>query len=589
MAEDRLEDTTFDAIIIGTSTVQSLLAGTLAVVGKKILHVDSNQFYGSEYTTWTLEGLTSFLEQNQNPKPVTTEETKDESNRPCTVSVNVHKIAGNTLWASQSQLRSFNIDMIPKELWCTGDLVDVLVATNVTRYLEFHTIQQSFLYLDSKFEPVPCSKGDIFKSKFLGLSEKRKLMKFITLCSDPNNEALLSQMDKPFSEFIMNQDLSPNLRSFILYSITLAFETPDRMTITTMEGLKRLQTYMKSVGRYGGSTPFLYPSYGTSEISQSYCRLCAVHAGTYLLRVTAEELLVDADNKVKGIVSTNGQQLSAPVVIADKASALSLLAKLHPSSKYAQENKPQFGFCRAVCIAKAKLVQSNEENTLVVIPPQTAGINNKDAIHILQLSSMSQVAPRGYYLIHLTTKMGDGAEAALQCAINVLFKEPPTPVTEPEGDSEPAGEESQKQEQPAPTDTKPQVLWYTIFSQKLHSPEVLNDEAFPLPSNFYCFTETCSSLAGFEEELNDVKRIFAAIVPDEDFPPRVEETNYEYGNDEEEEEEKVQPVQPTASSTVVESTEEVTDAAANALEADSSEQAAPATTQEHEKNQTDAE
>jgi len=71
----------------------------------------------------------------------------------------------------------------------------------------------------------------------------------------------------------------------------------------------------------------------------SSARLCAVHTGTYLLRVTAQELLVDADNKVKGILSTTGQNLSAPIVIADKASALSLLSKLNPSSKYAQENK----------------------------------------------------------------------------------------------------------------------------------------------------------------------------------------------------------------------------------------------------------
>jgi len=103
MAKDsRLEDTNFDAIVIGTSTVQSLLAGTLAVVGKKILHVDSNHFYGSEYTTFTLEGLTTFLEQNQNPNAAS---SQDDASAPSTVKLNVHKIGGDTKWASQSQLR----------------------------------------------------------------------------------------------------------------------------------------------------------------------------------------------------------------------------------------------------------------------------------------------------------------------------------------------------------------------------------------------------------------------------------------------------------------------------------------------------
>jgi RAB protein geranylgeranyltransferase component A len=46
-------DDTFDAIVIGTGLVESILAAALARAGKKVLHVDQNQFYGSDWSTLT--------------------------------------------------------------------------------------------------------------------------------------------------------------------------------------------------------------------------------------------------------------------------------------------------------------------------------------------------------------------------------------------------------------------------------------------------------------------------------------------------------------------------------------------------------
>ena len=61
----------------------------------------------------------------------------------------------------------------------------MLVTANLTHYLEFKTIQRTFLVKEEKggrmemgVEAVPSSKGDIFRSS-LGLLEKRRFF-FLT-------------------------------------------------------------------------------------------------------------------------------------------------------------------------------------------------------------------------------------------------------------------------------------------------------------------------------------------------------------------------------------------------------------------------
>ena len=43
----------FDIIVVGTGLIESILAAALARVGQKVLHVDQNNHYGSDWTTLT--------------------------------------------------------------------------------------------------------------------------------------------------------------------------------------------------------------------------------------------------------------------------------------------------------------------------------------------------------------------------------------------------------------------------------------------------------------------------------------------------------------------------------------------------------
>ena len=66
---------TFDYVILGTGLVQSLLAGALGMQGKRVIHIDRNQFYGEYMSSYTLEDFpTPSVQCRPRPKDVVVEE-----------------------------------------------------------------------------------------------------------------------------------------------------------------------------------------------------------------------------------------------------------------------------------------------------------------------------------------------------------------------------------------------------------------------------------------------------------------------------------------------------------------------------------
>ena len=63
-------------------------------------------------------------------------------------------------------------------------MVDVLVRSDVARYLEFQAVKQLLSPREGKMEPVPCSRADLFSTKEVSMPEKRKMMKFLTFCAE---------------------------------------------------------------------------------------------------------------------------------------------------------------------------------------------------------------------------------------------------------------------------------------------------------------------------------------------------------------------------------------------------------------------
>ncbi|XP_031566062.1 rab proteins geranylgeranyltransferase component A 2-like [Actinia tenebrosa] len=61
--------TEYDAIVLGTGLPESVVAAALARVGQKVLHLDRNDYYSSQWTTFTFDGLLKWIEENQTTAP----------------------------------------------------------------------------------------------------------------------------------------------------------------------------------------------------------------------------------------------------------------------------------------------------------------------------------------------------------------------------------------------------------------------------------------------------------------------------------------------------------------------------------------
>ena len=60
--EEKDGQTEFDVILVGTGIVESILSCGLSRAGKKILHLDANQFYGSNFASLNLKQYKSYID-----------------------------------------------------------------------------------------------------------------------------------------------------------------------------------------------------------------------------------------------------------------------------------------------------------------------------------------------------------------------------------------------------------------------------------------------------------------------------------------------------------------------------------------------
>lgn len=74
--------------------------------------------------------------------------------------------------------RDFAIDLIPKFMMANGELVRMLVHTDVTRYMEYKQIAGSYVYRDGRISKVPATEMEAVRSPLMGLFEKRRAKNF---------------------------------------------------------------------------------------------------------------------------------------------------------------------------------------------------------------------------------------------------------------------------------------------------------------------------------------------------------------------------------------------------------------------------
>ncbi|KAL2012606.1 hypothetical protein VTN00DRAFT_131 [Thermoascus crustaceus] len=412
----------YDVVVLGTGLTECVLSGILSVEGNKVLHIDRNDHYGGEAASVNLETL---FKKYRNVQP------------------------GEEPWKKYGRANDWNIDLVPKLLMANGDLNRILLATDVTKYLEFRQIAGSYVQQGSGKQAtvakVPSNADEALRSSLMGLFEKRRAKKFLEWVGeynedDPKTHLGLNTKSCTMREVYDKFSLEDPTRDFIGHSMALyqsdAYITTQGMVKETVD---RIRLYVNSMALYGKS-PYIYPLYGLGELPQAFARLSAIYGGTYMLNTGVDEVLYE-NGKVSGIKATmkDRDEPGKDMKFTTKTK------KIIADPSYFPEKRKETGqyLLKAICVLKHPIDKTDSSDSLQLIIPQSQVKRDHD-IYVAMVSSAHNVCPKGYYVAIVSTISNDADPAKQQeklqpgferlGEIEEIFMGDPVPLYEPKTD-----------------------------------------------------------------------------------------------------------------------------------------------------------
>jgi len=361
-------DEEYDVIVLGTGLTECILSGLLSKDGKKVLHMDRNDYYGGESASLNLTQLYRHFRPGQ--------EAPSELGRD----------------------RDYAVDLVPKFIIASGELTQILVHTDVTRYLEFKQIAGSFVYRDGRISKVPSTEMEAVKSPLMGLFEKRRAKKFFEFLQNWKNDDPATQhgldLDKDSMKTVYEKfGLEPGTQDFIGHAMALYLDD-DYITKPARAAYDRIVLYTASMARYGKS-PYIYPLYGLGELPQSFARLSAIYGGTYMLDKPIEEI-VTKDGKFVGVRS-GSETVKAKQVIGDP-SYFGAGKQIEGQIRAVEESK----VVRAICVLKHPIPETDDSDSCQIIIPQNQ-VGRRNDIYIAMVSSTHNVCAKGIHIAIVST------------------------------------------------------------------------------------------------------------------------------------------------------------------------------------------
>jgi Rab GDP dissociation inhibitor len=377
---EALADGEYDAIVMGTGLKECILSGLLAVNGKKVLHVDRNQYYGGECASLNLTNLYGKFKPGVEPR------------------------------SDLGSNRDYNIDLIPKFIMACGKLVKMLLHTKVTRYLEFKNVDGSYVFKGGKTYKVPATPEEALKSSLMGIFEKRKfrnLLKFIYNYEedDPKTFEGLDLFKVPMSEVYEKYGVDANTQSFVGHAMAL-MRDDSYISKPAIDTVRAIKLYAYSLERYGKS-PYIYPIYGLGGLPEGFSRLCAIHGGTFMLNRGVDELLFDENGRAWGIRAGN-EVAKGKLIIGDPS--------YFPSSKLRKTGKA----VRSIFVLNHPVPNTNDSESLQIIIP-AAQANRSNDIYVCVVSHAHMVAAKGMYVAIVSTVVEtENPLAEIEVGVNLL-------------------------------------------------------------------------------------------------------------------------------------------------------------------------
>mmetsp|Transcript_36747 Transcript_36747/g.95144 ORF Transcript_36747/g.95144 Transcript_36747/m.95144 type:complete len:442 (-) Transcript_36747:905-2230(-) len=370
-------DESYDAIVLGTGLKECIISGLLSTDGKKVLHLDRNDYYGGESASLDLEQF-------------------------------YKKFKGASPPQQFGRAKDYYIDQIPKYIMANGQLVKILLHCGVENYLDFKQADGSYVLRDSRIYKLPATDKEAIASKLMGLFEKRRCRNFFIYIQDVDENNRATWKDRALDTMTMQElfesfSLDRNTWEFIGHA--LALHTDDKyLGRPALDTVRKVKLYHESFARYGQS-PYIYPLYGLGDLPQAFARLSAVYGGTYMLDTKIDEIVYE--NGVVAGVRSGDKVAKAPIVVGDPT--------------YFPDKVEETGKAvRAFCLLNHPVPNTNENGSCqIIIPQRQAGRNND--IYVFVSSFTHNVAPKGMYIAIVSTTVETGSpEQELKAGLDLL-------------------------------------------------------------------------------------------------------------------------------------------------------------------------
>jgi Rab GDP dissociation inhibitor len=380
-----LADGEYDAIILGTGLKECIISGILSVDGKKVLHMDRNDYYGAESASVNLNQL-------------------------------FEKFKAGTPPAGLGASRDYNIDMQPKFLMANGKLVKMLVMTGVNKYLEFKQVDGSYVLKDGKINKVPATDTEALSTPLVGFFEKRRLRSFVMYVQDYEADKPATHKGYDLSRMTSKElfdkfGLEKGTIDFIGHALAL-YDNDTYQSQPAIDLVDRCKLYGESLARYGKS-PYLYPLYGLGELPQAFARLAAVYGGTYMLNKPVSRIVYNAEGQACGVVSVG----------EDGKPAFAKCKQIVGDPTYFPEKSVVKGkVVRCIAVLSHPITPGNEASCQIILPQNQIGRTND--IYVFCVSSSHCAAPDGKYIALVSTvSTRPDLESNLSKAANEELKE----------------------------------------------------------------------------------------------------------------------------------------------------------------------
>ncbi|KAK4262001.1 hypothetical protein QN277_027618 [Acacia crassicarpa] len=540
-----IDPVNFDLIIVGTGLSESVIAAAAAAIGKTVLHLDPNSFYGSYFASLSLDEFTSYLNSHSvHPSTDTTATTlgnqHDDGNHVVVEliqqslysDVEVFSCASEKENFLRENSRKFNLDLGgPRTLFCADKCVDLLLKSGASQYIEFKGIDASFVYeADRKLANVPDSRAAIFNDKNLTRIEKRRLMEFFKLIqqhlaasSDNHNNSDADDrvdgcniseedLESRFVCFMEKMRLPPKIKSILMYAIAMADYDQENNEfcedlLKTKDGIERLALYSSSVGKFPNVLgALIYPIYGEGELPQAFCRRAAVKGCIYVLRMPVIALLIDkVTGLYRGIKVASGQDLYSDQLILDPCFTIPSRLPSSPTDYSIErihilsQNEVKRMVARGICVTESSIM-TDVSNCLVVYPPRSLYPEQHRSVRALQIGSNLAVCPSGTFVLYFcgVCKDADEGKKLLQAAMNALLV---LPVA--------GNPDNISSDQSESADIKPIVLWSAFYMQKMTAGKFDRISSTPAPDGNL----------NYNNLLDASEKLFHQLYPNEEYFP----------------------------------------------------------------------